>query len=119
MSKDSKCQLNTLSSVPSASCEELTKSEDISQNETVHQYVHQIPRTLTHSEQEKLEKDKILLSDFKQRKLELEAHKNWDKFYKRNTTKFFKDRHWTKREFQELCGNCGVVKKHFLLFCMN
>ncbi|CAH1788855.1 unnamed protein product [Owenia fusiformis] len=63
------------------------------------------PRELTHEELEKLAKDKNPLSDFKRNKYELEAQKNWDKFYKRNTTKFFKDRHWTTREFEDLCGN--------------
>ncbi|XP_058036191.1 tRNA N(3)-methylcytidine methyltransferase METTL6 isoform X2 [Ahaetulla prasina] len=43
-----------------------------------------------------------LVSDFKQQKLEKEAQKNWDLFYKRNSTNFFKDRHWTTREFEEL-----------------
>lgn len=44
----------------------------------------------------------VLVSDFKQIKLEKEAQKNWDLFYKRNSTNFFKDRHWTSREFEEL-----------------
>lgn len=35
-------------------------------------------------------------------KYEKEASKYWDKFYKRNTTNFFKDRHWIDREFEEL-----------------
>jgi methyltransferase-like protein 6 len=51
---------------------------------------------------EKLTGDQTLVSDFKQMKLEKEAQKNWDLFYKRNTTNFFKDRHWTTREFEEL-----------------
>lgn len=59
-------------------------------------------RILSDQEIEKLTKDKVVLSDFKQNKLEIEAKKNWDLFYKRNKTKFFKDRHWTKREFEEL-----------------
>ncbi|XP_064614208.1 tRNA N(3)-methylcytidine methyltransferase METTL6-like [Liolophura sinensis] len=110
MSQDGKCHSKSLASVTSANSEGLTKSEeDFTQTESVNQYARQIPRTLTDSEQEKLEKDKTFLSEFKQKKLELEAHKNWDKFYKRNTTKFFKDRHWTKREFQELCGECGAI----------
>lgn len=37
--------------------------------------------------------------------LEQNAKKNWDIFYKRNETRFFKDRHWTTREFQELLDN--------------
>lgn len=59
-------------------------------------------RILTAEEITKLEKDSTVLSEYKQNKLEIEAQKNWDLFYKRNTTKFFKDRHWTKAEFGEL-----------------
>jgi hypothetical protein len=62
---------------------------------------------------EKLEPDLVallekqnsrLVSEFRAVKLETEAKKSWDLFYKRNQTKFFKDRHWTTREFQELLG---------------
>lgn len=42
------------------------------------------------------------MSQFLQEKLEKDAKKNWDLFYKRNGDRFFKDRHWTLREFQEL-----------------
>ncbi|KAI1242877.1 hypothetical protein IHE44_0000432, partial [Lamprotornis superbus] len=59
-------------------------------------------RVLSPEEAEKLAKDQVLVSEFKQLKLEKEAQKNWDLFYKRNSTNFFKDRHWTTREFQEL-----------------
>ncbi|XP_036435476.1 tRNA N(3)-methylcytidine methyltransferase METTL6 [Colossoma macropomum] len=59
-------------------------------------------RTLSEEEREKLSNDRVLVSDFKQQKFELEAQKNWDLFYKRNSTNFFKDRHWTTREFDEL-----------------
>jgi methyltransferase-like protein 6 len=46
-----------------------------------------------------------IVAEFKANKLEADARKNWDLFYKRNETKFFKDRHWTTREFQELIGD--------------
>ncbi|XP_030062114.1 tRNA N(3)-cytidine methyltransferase METTL6 isoform X1 [Microcaecilia unicolor] len=59
-------------------------------------------RILTAEEAARLEKDQTLVSHFKQLKLEKEAQKNWDLFYKRNSTNFFKDRHWTTREFEEL-----------------
>ncbi|KAM4907497.1 tRNA N(3)-cytidine methyltransferase METTL6 isoform 2-T2 [Sylvia borin] len=59
-------------------------------------------RVLSPEEAEKLAKDQVLVSEFKQLKLEKEAQKNWDLFYKRNSTNFFKDRHWTTREFEEL-----------------
>ena len=59
-------------------------------------------RQLTQEEAEKLKRDSGLISDFKRNKLETEAKKNWDLFYKRNTINFFKDRHWITREFPEL-----------------
>lgn len=54
------------------------------------------------SNQTKSVAEQNLVSAFKQMKLEREAQKNWDLFYKRNATNFFKDRHWTSREFDEL-----------------
>ena len=59
-------------------------------------------RQLTKEETEKLKRDTELVSDFKRNKLEIEAKKHWDLFYKRNSTHFFKDRHWITREFPEL-----------------
>jgi hypothetical protein len=74
---------------------------------------------------EKLEPDLVallekqnsrLVSEFRAVKLETEAKKSWDLFYKRNQTKFFKDRHWTTREFQELLGrdvfNIWILVRH-------
>ena len=49
-----------------------------------------------------LENDTELLSSYKKGKLETDAKKNWDLFYKRNSTNFFKDRHWITREFPEI-----------------
>ena len=59
-------------------------------------------RKLTEEEKEVLEKDTTCISDYKRGKLEQDAKKNWDLFYKRNSTHFFKDRHWITREFPEL-----------------
>lgn len=59
-------------------------------------------RVLTPEERDRLSGERALVSDFKLMKLEKDAQKNWDLFYKRNTTNFFKDRHWTTREFEEL-----------------
>ncbi|GAB6026856.1 Methyltransferase-like protein 6 [Chamberlinius hualienensis] len=72
------------------------------ENESI---VDDCARELTDEEKLKLMKDSNFVSEFKQLKLEKEAQKNWDLFYKRNTTNFFKDRHWTTREFEELCGD--------------
>ncbi|XP_012692944.2 tRNA N(3)-methylcytidine methyltransferase METTL6 [Clupea harengus] len=58
-------------------------------------------RILSQDEMDRLKDDRVV-SEYKQQKLEKEAQKNWDLFYKRNTTNFFKDRHWTTREFEEL-----------------
>jgi len=67
-------------------------------------------RPLTAEEQELLKcQDARKIPERRQNQLEKEARKHWDLFYKRNSTKFFKDRHWTLREFQELSG-IGLVR---------
>ena len=69
-------------------------------------------RILTTEEAEKLSKqDETLVSDFKKNKLEVDAKKNWDLFYKRNETRFFRDRHWTIREFEQLVDLAGENNK--------
>lgn len=45
-----------------------------------------------------ISKDKAI-KPFWVNKYKNEAAKNWDKFYKRNETRFYKDRHWIEREF--------------------
>lgn len=47
-------------------------------------------RSLTEEEAGRLRSDTALVSPFQREKLEREAKKNWDLFYKRNTTHFFK-----------------------------
>jgi len=72
-------------------------------------------RTLTPDEVETLKKhDLSVISEFEKNKLEHEAAKNWDLFYKRNKTNFYKDRHWTLREFEELSGITDGKKKTIL-----
>lgn len=57
------------------------------------------------------------INDFWRNKYFRESGKSWNDFYKRNKTNFFKDRHWTIREFPELASTepfhllevgCGV-----------
>ncbi|XP_059056553.1 tRNA N(3)-methylcytidine methyltransferase METTL6 [Achroia grisella] len=60
-------------------------------------------KQLTDDERNRLEsQNNRLIPEAKAAKLEREARRHWDIFYKRNETKFFRDRHWTTREFQEL-----------------
>ncbi|KAJ1978821.1 hypothetical protein H4R33_005883 [Dimargaris cristalligena] len=54
-----------------------------------------------------LAQDTKVVPEFWVKKYRQEASKNWDKFYKRNTTNFFKDRHWIEREFHELQSQNG------------
>jgi len=46
------------------------------------------------------------------RRLEIDARKNWDVFYKQNTTKFYKDRHYLTREFNQLSEALAEAKKN-------
>ncbi len=48
------------------------------------------------------------MKPFERDRLEKDAQRNWDIFYKRNTTHFFKDRHWIHREFLELAATGEV-----------
>lgn len=65
-------------------------------------FVHRL-KELSEEEKTRLEaQNNRLIPEAKAAKLEREAKRHWDIFYKRNETKFFKDRHWTTREFQEL-----------------
>ena len=62
-----------------------------------------IPRKLNEAEMAQLAKhDSRPVSSLKRFQLEKEASRSWDRFYKRNTDKFFKDRHWTIKEFSDL-----------------
>ncbi|EZA57097.1 hypothetical protein DMN91_007614 [Ooceraea biroi] len=56
-----------------------------------------------------------LVSEFRASQLEKDAKKHWDLFYKRNDTRFFKDRHWTTREFEELLDIAGHEGRNTLL----
>lgn len=74
------------------------------------------PKVLSTEEQQMLEQQNSrLVTEFKANQLEANAHKHWDIFYKRNDTRFFKDRHWTTREFQELIDEADNDSKRVLL----
>ena len=73
-------------------------------------------KELTNDEKEKLDKQNSrLVTDFRAEKFQKESAKHWDLFYKRNTTKFFKDRHWTCREFNDLVEFDSKSSKKVLL----
>lgn len=58
-------------------------------------FVHRL-KELTDDEKQRLEaQNSRLIPEVKAAKLEREAKRHWDIFYKRNETKFFRDRHWT------------------------
>lgn len=61
-------------------------------------------RTITDEEEARLLADNQLMSPYKCNKFIGDSNKNWDIFYKRNETRFFKDRHWTSREFVDVCN---------------
>lgn len=67
--------------------------------------IRHVAKQLTQEEIEKMQaQNSRLVSEFQANELERNTKKHWDLFYKRNDTRFFKDRHWTTREFHELLG---------------
>ncbi|KAF1760577.1 hypothetical protein GCK72_008826 [Caenorhabditis remanei] len=70
--------------------------------EGFYSFSSQNSRELTEDDHEKLAKQ-TNISDFKQKKLEIEARKNWDKFYNRNKNNFFKDRNWSAEDLKIIC----------------
>ncbi|XP_055838560.1 tRNA N(3)-methylcytidine methyltransferase METTL6 [Episyrphus balteatus] len=69
-------------------------------------------KCLTDEEKQQLiTQNNRLVPEFKANQLELNAQRNWDLFYKRNETRFFKDRRWTTREFEELLSESGNTQK--------
>lgn len=78
------------------------------------------PKMLTPAELHCLDhQNSRMVSEHKANLLEIQAAKYWDLFYKRNETRFFKDRHWTIREFSELLGddNCDSQRVLFEVGC--
>jgi methyltransferase-like protein 6 len=52
--------------------------------------------------------------EFRANKFQSESRKHWDIFYKRNADRFFKDRHWTIREFEDLAGGGDGISRVLL-----
>lgn len=73
-------------------------------SDAVHGSRSDLPRTLNDDEYKCLYgeeyQERQQVPAFKQYQYEQNAKKYWDQFYKRNASNFFKDRHWTLREFQ-------------------
>ena len=71
--------------------------------DSIHGYRSDAARTITTDEYDCLhspeQQERQQVSVFKQNQYDKNAQKYWDQFYKRNTSNFFKDRHWTLREF--------------------
>lgn len=65
-------------------------------------FVHRIKQLSEEEKQRLALQNSRLIPEAKAAELERNAKRHWDIFYKRNETKFFRDRHWTTREFQEL-----------------
>uniref|UniRef100_A0AC35TUJ5 tRNA N(3)-methylcytidine methyltransferase n=1 Tax=Rhabditophanes sp. KR3021 TaxID=114890 RepID=A0AC35TUJ5_9BILA len=60
------------------------------------------------AEEKELLRKQVECTAFKKKKLELEARKNWDCFYKKNQDKFFKDRNWTSDDLKESCPHLNL-----------
>lgn len=76
------------------------------------------PVKLSKQEQATLDKQNSrMVSSFKAQEIEINSKKHWDIFYKNNGNRFFKDRHWTTREFSELLGDDDHQKRILEIGC--
>ncbi|KAM3723312.1 SWI/SNF chromatin-remodeling accessory subunit [Dirofilaria immitis] len=66
---------------------------------------YSLPRKFS-EEQKEIMRKQVPASDFKRIKLQEELRKNWDKFYLRNKSNFFKDRWWIQHELG------GLLEQH-------
>lgn len=57
-----------------------------------------------------LQAEHKLMTPVMYEKLEKDAKRNWDIFYKNNKTNFYKDRHYIKFEFDELAEHISKLK---------
>jgi methyltransferase-like protein 6 len=76
------------------------------------------PRELTSDELALLDRQNEITA-FKKNKLELDARKNWEVFYRRNGNRFFKDRHWSKYEFAEIFNDVDLTVSSYLILVFN
>ncbi|XP_053973431.1 tRNA N(3)-methylcytidine methyltransferase METTL6 [Hylaeus volcanicus] len=84
--------------------------------ESMENSVGHVAKHLTPKEIERMEaQNSRLVTEFRANQLEKDSKKHWDLFYKRNDTRFFKDRHWTTREFNELMGMATEANPNVLL----
>lgn len=65
----------------------------------------------------KIEQDNSTKAPFWYDKFEIESQKNWDKFYRHNSTNFFHDRNYIEYEFPELSNNVDEKKIYCELGC--
>ncbi|CAI6350572.1 unnamed protein product [Macrosiphum euphorbiae] len=88
--------------------------DDCSNNNSRYQEETTNPVQLSEHDQAILAKQNSrMVSSFKAQEIEKNSKKHWDIFYKNNGNRFFKDRHWTTREFSELLGD-DIHQKHIL-----
>lgn len=88
--------------------------DDCSNNNSRYQEETTNPVQLSEHDQAILSKQNSrMVSSFKAQEIEKNSKKHWDIFYKNNGNRFFKDRHWTTREFSELLGD-DIHQKHIL-----
>jgi len=88
--------------------------DDCSNNNSRYQEDTTNPVQLSEHDQAILAKQNSrMVSSFKAQEIEKNSKKHWDIFYKNNGNRFFKDRHWTTREFSELLGD-DIHQKHIL-----